>query len=128
MQSPSGSVSCSTHSIATGACATRGGATRRLGSRAMPTWSNSLTCGGAFTLVALTASNSGSGVKLTTNSRVASTLRSESLRPTEVNCTIGGSVHATVKNECGARLSTPSAEREETHAIGRGITTEFSSR
>ncbi len=74
--------------------------------------------------VALTCSNSGSGVRQTTNSRVRSTFRSESLRPTEVNCTIGGSTEETVKNECGARLSTPSGEREETHAIGRGTTTE----
>jgi hypothetical protein len=32
-----------------------------------------------------------------------------------------------VKNEWGARLSTPSAERVETQAIGRGTTTLFSS-
>jgi hypothetical protein len=46
------------------------------------------------------------------------------LRPTEVNCTIGGSTEDTVKKECGARLSTPSGEREETHAIGLGTTTD----
>jgi hypothetical protein len=45
-----------------------------------------------------------------------------------VNCTTGGSTHATVKNECGARLSTPSTEIVDTQAIGRGTTTEFSSR
>ncbi len=53
---------------------------------------------------------------------------SESLRPIDVNCTIGGSAQETVKNECGARLSTPAAERVETQAIGRGTTTELSSR
>jgi hypothetical protein len=44
----------------------------------------------------LTCSNSHSGVRLTVNSPVASTLRSESLRPTEVNCTTGGFTQATV--------------------------------
>ena len=57
------------------------------------------------------------------NSPVASALRSESFSPTDVNCTIGGSVLATVKNECGARLSTPSADRVTTQAIGRGTIT-----
>jgi hypothetical protein len=32
------------------------------------------------------------------------------LAPTEVNCTTGGSTELIVKNECGARLSTPSAD------------------
>ena len=50
------------------------------------------------------------------------------IAPIEVNCTIPGSAHATVKNECGARLSTPSAEVVETQAIGRGTTTELSRR
>jgi hypothetical protein len=31
-----------------------------------------------------------------------------------------------VKKECGARLSTPAAEREDTQAMGRGTTTELS--
>ncbi len=79
-------------------------------------------------LVALTTSNSGSGVTLTTNSPVASMLRRVSLRPTEVNDSIAGSVLATVKNECGARLSTPSAERLLTQAMGRGTTDAVSSR
>ena len=47
-------------------------------------------------LVAFTCSNSASGVRLIVNSPVASTLRSESLRPTEVNWTTGGSTQATV--------------------------------
>ncbi|GAA1532520.1 hypothetical protein GCM10009741_38580 [Kribbella lupini] len=75
--------------------------------------------------MALTCSNNGSLAKFTTNSRVASTLFRLSLRPTEVNCTIGGRTQDTVKNECGARFSTPSAETDETQAIGRGTTTEF---
>ena len=74
--------------------------------------------------VAFISSNNLSGAKQTTNSRVCSTLISESLRPTEVNCTIGGSTEETVKKECGARLSIPPGERVETQAIGRGTTTE----
>ena len=70
----------------------------------------------------MTASKRRSGVTLTTNSPVASMLRRVSLRPTDVNVSIAGSVLATVKNECGARLSTPPAERVLTHAIGRGTT------
>jgi hypothetical protein len=55
-------------------------------------------------------------------------LRSVSFAPTLVNCTIGGSTQETVKKECGARLSTPAAERVATQAIGRGTTTAVSSR
>ena len=47
--------------------------------------------------------------------------------PTDVNWTTPGLTPATVKNECGARLSTPSADRVETQAIGRGTTTLVSS-
>ena len=77
--------------------------------------------------VRLTCSTSSSGHRLTTNSPVATALRSESLVPTEVNCTTGGDTEEIVKNECGARLSTPSALRVVTQAIGRGTTTLFSS-
>ena len=72
-------------------------------------------------------SNIGSFARQITNSRVSDTLRSESFFPTDVNCSTGGSTQATVKNECGARLFTPSAERVDTHAIGRGTTTLVSS-
>ena len=126
-QSPTSTTRCNTHSSATGEAFTRGGATRRLGSRASPTASNSLVPAPKSVPVALTCSNSSSGVRQTTNSPVASMLRRLSLRPTEVNCTTGGVTPATVKNECGARLSTPSAERDDTQAIGRGTTTEVSS-
>jgi hypothetical protein len=67
-------------------------------------------------------------VRLIVNSPVASTLFNESLRPTEVNATTGGSTQATVKNECGARLCTPSGDVLHTQAIGRGTTTEFRTR
>ena len=60
------------------------------------------------------------------NSPVASTLRKVSLCPTDVNWSTGGSLLATVKNECGARLSTPSGEVLATQAIGRGSTNDVS--
>ena len=50
------------------------------------------------------------------------------MSPTEVNMTVGGSELATLKNECGARLARPRASSVDTHAIGRGTTSEFSSR
>jgi hypothetical protein len=79
--------------------------------------------------VALINRSSGSEEKLTTNSPVSSTLRRESLRPIEVNCTIGGSVLAMLKKECGARFSVePSGVTVEIHAIGRGMTTEVRNR
>lgn len=122
-------VEWSRHSSATGEAATRGGATSSEGSRSMPTASNSSTSAGKSTALALICSRSGSGARLTTNSPVASMLRSESLRPTEVNWTIGGSVQATVKKECGARFAmVPSAARVDTQAMGRGTTTAVRSR
>jgi len=63
-------------------------------------------------------------VMLMTNSPVSSTLRSESLRPTDVNWRTGGSSLETVKNECGARLSTPAPDVDETQAMGRGTTSD----
>ena len=94
--SPSRTVECSRHSTATGESATRGTPTRSLGSSRTPHSSASLSPAGKSVPVALTCSNSHSGVRLTVNSPVASTLRSESFRPTEVNWTTGGSTHATV--------------------------------
>ena len=107
VESPSSSVWCSRHSSATGDSATRGGATSALGSRSGPPRRNSLTPAGKSVAVALTCSNSGSVARQTTNSPVSRTLRSESLAPTLVNWIIGGSTQETVKNECGARFSTP---------------------
>ncbi len=63
----------------------------------------------------------------TVNRPVARTLRTVSFSEIEVNAITGGLVEATVKNECGARLGTPSAETVETHAIGLGTTSEVSS-
>jgi hypothetical protein len=94
--SPSRTVACRTHSTATGDSATRGTPIRSLGSRWTPICSASLMSAGKSVPVALTCSNSASGARLTVNSPDASTLRSESLRPTEVNWTTGGSTQATV--------------------------------
>jgi hypothetical protein len=96
VQSPRQSVACSVHSIATGDSATRMASTCSAGSRRTPVCSASFTSGGKSVLVALICSNSGSGVRLTVKSRVASMLFRESLRPTEVNWTTGGSTQATV--------------------------------
>ena len=84
------------HSRATGDSATRGTPTTSLGSRRTPHISASLVPGGKSVAVPLICSKSASGVRLTVNSPVASTLRRESFRPTEVNWTTGGSTHATV--------------------------------
>ncbi len=95
----------------------------------MPNASNSPSSLGKSVAVALIWAKSGSGAKLTTNSPVSSTLRSESLRPTEVNWTTGGWVQETVKNECGARFGRKrSGLTVDTQAIGRGTTTAVSSR
>src|SRR5699024_3946897 len=120
VESPRGRVECSVHSSAEGEEATLGGRTKVLCSRRIPSSSNSPISGGYGVPLALTRSWSDSGARFTTNSPVASTLTRESLRPTDVNCTIGGSTQEMVKNECGAKLSTPSAEVVEIQAMGRG--------
>ena len=107
--------------------ATRCGATVSDGSVAIPSsWASSSPCSKGA-LLALICSSIDSEAKLTTNSPVSSTLRTVSLRPSELNSTIGGRPLATVKNECGARLPCPSASTVETQAIGRGTTSEVSS-
>ena len=62
------------------------------------------------------------------NCPVASTFRRVSLRPVEENITIGGAPETIVKKECGARLAAPSSATVPTHAMGRGIRTDLSSR
>ena len=126
MQRPKDLVPSRTHSKAAGDAATRGGRTTTDGSRSTPHASNSLMPDGKSVAVALTCSRSSYVASETVNSPVASTLRRVSLRPTEVNCSTGGSELETVKNECGARLSTPSGEVLPTHAIGRGSTRDVS--
>jgi len=96
VESPSSRLLCSRHSIETGESRTRGGATTSLGSIAIPSSSASPASGGNGAELSLTACSSGACARFTTNSRVSCTLRSVSLAPTEVNCTIGGFAHATV--------------------------------
>jgi hypothetical protein len=107
--------------------ATRGGRDLALGSRSRPDGVELRDVGREVGGVALTCSSSGSGDRQTTNSPVASTLRRLSLDADAGELHDGGSTPAMVKNECGARLSTPSTERLDTQAIGRGTTTLFSS-
>ena len=59
---------------------------------------------------------------LSTNSPVARMFRTESLTPVELTMTCGGSTDTALKKECGAILRTPSADRLEIQAIGRGTT------
>ena len=66
------------------------------------------------------ASASALATKLTTNSGSACRFRQVSVLPSMLNMTIGGSSATPLKYECGARLSTPSAERVDTQAMGRG--------
>ena len=78
-----------------------------------------MSCGNAAD-EALTFSINGTVAMLITNSPVCSMFRRLSLRPTDVNCTTGGAVLATVKKLYGARLNTPSSASVDTHAIGLG--------
>ena len=96
VESPSSLTLCSVHSSDTGESATRGGLTTLLGSIVMPRCAGSLSSKANAAEVLFTASSSGPWARLTTNSPVACTLRSVSLLPTDVNCTIGGLAQATV--------------------------------
>ena len=122
MESPSSVVECSRHSIDAGESTTRRGATSSLGSVASPSASASSTPCSYGALDPLTASVSGCVARFTTSSPVSRTLRSVSFSPTDVNERIGGFAHATVKNECGARLPRPCASTVLIQAMGRGTT------
>ena len=70
--------------------------TTSLGSIVMPSCAGSLSSYPNAADELFTASISGPCARLTTNSPVSRALRSVSLLPTEVNCTIGGRAQATV--------------------------------
>ena len=106
--------------MATGLSRTRRQSTTVAGAEATPTAVNSLTSSAKPAEVALTWSIIDSVAMLTTNWPVAAALSALCLPPTAVNCTTIGSVELTEKKLNGARLSTPSALREDTQAIGRG--------
>ena len=124
---PTSTIRSSRHSIEAGEAVTRRGATVCDGSVSISSRSASSSPCSNGALVALTCSNMASEETLTTNSPVASMLRTVSLRPSEENSTVGGRPLATVKKECGARFPRPSASTVATQAIGRGTTIEVSS-
>ena len=62
------------------------------------------------------------------NSPVSSTFATVSFRVVDENRTIGGSSEAIVKKECGARFGVPVASTVPTHAMGRGMRIDFTSR
>jgi hypothetical protein len=68
---------------------------------------------------------------LTTNSPLASALRTVSLPPLSrgppENAIVGGSPQTPMKKLKGARFRTPAPSTVETHAIGRGTTQPMSS-
>src|SRR5204863_1043275 len=99
------------------------------GATARPASSNSSTSGGYSPEVRFIRAARASSTTLTTNSRVASTLRSVSFLPSApaprndaANAMVGGSSVMAMKYENGARLRTPTASTVDTHAMGRGTT------
>src|SRR5262245_23201075 len=110
------------HSRAQGEALTRGGLTRfdRAGSR--PVDSSSFTPRGKLQEVFFTSWRSSQTARLHTNSRVSSTKQIVSFRPSLANITIGGSLETLLKNEYGARLTSPFRLIEDIHPIGRGPT------
>src|SRR4029077_10080777 len=60
--------------------------------------------------------------RLQTNSRVSSMNVSESFLPSEENMMIGGTLETPLKNEYGARLTSPLTLIDEIQPIGRGAT------
>src|SRR4051794_2038923 len=109
-----------------GDSATRGGFTFTDGTDAKPQAANSFTSGPNSSDVAFINFASRCGTTLITNSRVASILRTVSLRrPSRVlvgqNSTVGGFGQTPLKKLNGARLGWPTRLTVDTHAIGRGV-------
>ncbi|MNR32915.1 hypothetical protein D3C85_1505460 [compost metagenome] len=99
----------------------------------MPHFSNSLTPWGNQAALAFIASACSKDTNWTTSSPVSWTLRrvSFSSPPSRVvmfTIRVGGSSLITWKKLNGARLLTPSFDRVETQAMGRGVTVEASQR
>src|SRR5271168_825700 len=108
------------HSNAQGDALTRGGFTITDGAGSRPALIISLTPRGKGAEVAFIWLRRSQVARLQTNFSVSSTNVSESLRPSDENITIGGSVDTPLKKEYGARLISPLARMEEIHPIGRG--------
>src|SRR5580658_8106990 len=109
---------------------TRGGRTRSLVTCVSPDIANSSTPYGYSPEVTFIFAANSSLTMLTTNSWVARTFTSVSLRGSRkevVKHNTGGFALATVKKLKGARFATPSGEMVDTNAIGRGTTAPTSS-
>ncbi len=125
--SPNAITRSSLHSILTGTSASRGVRILVDGSVARPSSSTSLTCGGCSMLLRWIASRCDASPILITNSPSSWMLlpvsfRTPALRPmfTPISA---GLFDTKVKQENGARFTTPSGESVVIHAIGRGTTT-----
>ena len=100
----------------------RGRTTFADGTAVNPLQSNSSSPAGQSVEVKTMSSRTSIVTMLSTNSLVARMFRTVSLTPVELTMTCGGSAATALKNECGAMLRTPSADRLEIQAIGLGMT------
>ncbi|MQM38912.1 hypothetical protein KBTX_02933 [wastewater metagenome] len=124
--SPKAVMLCSRHSMPIGVIANRGGVMVPDGSTARPRLSTSLSWVSYSTALACTVSTMDQSAILTTNSPSVRMLRAVSfsrpaLRPILMP-TIRGLLETNVKQLKGARLTTPSGDRELIQAIGLGTT------
>src|SRR4029077_6379716 len=110
------------HSSAQGESFTRGGFTSREGAAASPVFSISLTPRANGAAAPFICSRRSQVARLQTNSLVSSANATESLRPSLANITVGGWSVSPLKNEYGARLTSPLALIELIQPIGRGAT------
>src|SRR5262245_9552747 len=110
------------HSKAHGVALMRGGLTSCDGAASRPIASISFTPQGKVHEVSFTASRKSQTARLQTNSPVCSTKVMVSLRPSLANITIGGLFETLLKNEYGARLTSPLELMDVTQPIGRGPT------
>src|SRR5271165_634212 len=110
------------HSIAQGDAFTRGGLTSTDGADSRPVSFISSMPRGKGAELAFISPRRSQVARLQTNSPVSLTKVSESFFPSEENITIGGSLDTPLKNEYGARLTSPLTLIEEIQPMGRGAT------
>src|SRR5277367_4724108 len=110
------------HSNAHGEAFTRGGLTSTDAAGSRPTASISFDPRGWVHEVSFTCWRKSQTARLQTNSPASSTNSIVSFRPSLANITIGGLVETLLKNEYGARLSSPFELIDVIHPIGRGAT------
>jgi hypothetical protein len=119
------------HSRCAGADATRGGFTIREGARSSPASCISSTPRPTCAELLFISCRSSHVARLQTNSPVSSMLASVSLTPPSAwlpfapKTTIGGASAIALKNENGARLTTPDRLCVEIQPIGRGTTSDL---